>query len=171
MHGDHTLPLKGWCELERPPHFVGRGHDLMVHTDDSTVGADIRPGRFLSGHREVVTRLASAQKPSKGAPAYSRYVNRPLGRQLAAVAIRWGLTPNQVTVASSLCTFVGIGLILLVRPSLALGPALATLFMLGYALDAADGQLARLLGRGSYAGEWLDHMVDAAKMVSFILEF
>jgi phosphatidylglycerophosphate synthase len=36
----------------------------------------------------------------------------------------------------------------------------------GYAFDAADGQLARLRGGGSLAGEWLDHMIDAAKVSS-----
>ena len=34
---------------------------------------------------------------------------------------------------------------------------------MGYALDSADGQLARLRGGGSPAGEWLDHVVDSAK--------
>ena len=38
------------------------------------------------------------------------------------------------------------------------------LLVVGYALDAADGQLARLRGGGSVAGEWLDHVVDAVKI-------
>jgi phosphatidylglycerophosphate synthase len=37
------------------------------------------------------------------------------------------------------------------------------LLMAGYVLDSADGQLARLRGGGSKAGEWLDHVVDAVK--------
>ncbi len=36
--------------------------------------------------------------------------------------------------------------------------------MIGYALDSADGQLARLRGGGSTSGEWLDHMIDATKI-------
>ena len=43
---------------------------------------------------------------------------------------------------------------------------MALLLVLGFALDSADGQVARLTGRGSAAGEWLDHVVDAAKIVS-----
>ncbi|MET0887152.1 MAG: CDP-alcohol phosphatidyltransferase family protein, partial [Mycetocola sp.] len=35
---------------------------------------------------------------------------------------------------------------------------------LGYAWDSADGQVARLRGGGSVAGEWLDHFVDAIKI-------
>ncbi len=30
-------------------------------------------------------------------------------------------------------------------------------------MDSVDGQLARLRGRGSVAGEWLDHTVDCVK--------
>ena len=36
--------------------------------------------------------------------------------------------------------------------------------MFGYALDAADGQLARLRNGGSKAGEWLDHVADVIKL-------
>jgi phosphatidylglycerophosphate synthase len=50
-----------------------------------------------------------------------------------------------------------------------MGLAVAVCLVLGYALDAADGQLARLRGGGSPAGEWLDHMVDAAKASSLHL--
>jgi phosphatidylglycerophosphate synthase len=41
--------------------------------------------------------------------------------------------------------------------------------VLGYALDSADGQLARLRGGGTSFGEWLDHMVDASKISSLHL--
>jgi phosphatidylglycerophosphate synthase len=42
---------------------------------------------------------------------------------------------------------------------------ITVVLVLGYALDAADGQLARLRGGGSSLGEWLDHMIDSAKVV------
>ena len=45
----------------------------------------------------------------------------------------------------------------------------AALLVAVYALDSADGQLARLRGGGSAAGEWLDHMVDALKIASLHL--
>ena len=61
---------------------------------------------------ETVRRLRSAQKgKARGAPAYSVYVNRSIGRVLAAIAYRAGLTPNQVTAVSALFTFTGIVLI------------------------------------------------------------
>ena len=43
--------------------------------------------------------------------------------------------------------------------------AVTALLVLGYGLDSADGQLARLRGGGSPLGEWLDHMIDSIKIV------
>jgi phosphatidylglycerophosphate synthase len=112
---------------------------------------------------DTLRRLSGAQKGAVGAPAYSRFVNRRLGRWLAALAFHAGLTPNTVTLISAGFTATGIGLLALVPPSLGVGIAVAACLVLGYALDSADGQLARLRGGGSPAGEWLDHMVDAVK--------
>lgn len=44
-----------------------------------------------------------------------------------------------------------------------LGLVVAALLALGYVLDSADGQVARLYGQSSRAGEWLDHVVDAVR--------
>ncbi|GAA1732173.1 CDP-alcohol phosphatidyltransferase family protein [Isoptericola hypogeus] len=118
-------------------------------------------------YRQTVQRLASAQKgAARSAPAYSRYVNRRLGRLLAAAAFRLGLGPNAVTGISALFTFAGVLALALATPSWALGVVVSLLLVVGYALDSADGQVARLTGTGSSAGEWLDHMVDATKVVS-----
>lgn len=118
------------------------------------------------GFRDALSALSSAQKSNKGAPAYSRFVNRPLGRVFAAAAFLIGLTPNTVTVISGLVTFSGIVCLALLSPSLWLGLLVGVLLIVGYALDSADGQLARLRGGGSLAGEWLDHMVDCMKLSS-----
>jgi phosphatidylglycerophosphate synthase len=118
----------------------------------------------------VVARLAAAQKSrAPGAPAYSIYVNRPLGRLLAAAAYLAGLTPNAVTAISAAFTFSAIVIIAITPPTPLTGVAIGLLLILGYALDSADGQLARLRGGGSPAGEWLDHVVDAAKTSSLHL--
>jgi phosphatidylglycerophosphate synthase len=119
--------------------------------------------------RDTLQRLSGAQKGAVGAPAYSRFVNRKLGRLLAALAYHAGLTPNAVTGISAAFTGTGIALLALVHPSWATATAIAGCLVLGYALDAADGQLARLRGGGSPAGEWLDHMVDALKIASLHL--
>jgi phosphatidylglycerophosphate synthase len=120
-------------------------------------------------YAEVVAALAAAQKPGKGAPAYSRFVNRRLGRYFAAAAYKLGLTPNIVTGVSAVFSFTGIALLTLLSPSAIAGVLVALALILGYALDAADGQLARLQGGGSRSGEWLDHMVDSAKISSLHL--
>lgn len=116
------------------------------------------------GFREALARLGGAQKTAaRSAPAYSRFINRRMGRVLAAAAYVLKLTPNQVTAISAVFTFTGIGLLLVFPPSPALGLCVSLALVLGYALDSADGQLARLTGTGSPAGEWLDHIVDAVK--------
>ncbi|WP_431278367.1 CDP-alcohol phosphatidyltransferase family protein [Leifsonia poae] len=113
----------------------------------------------------VVRRLAAAQKPAaRSAPAYSRFVNRRIGRYIAAWAYRAGLTPNAVTGISAIFTFVAIALLIILPPSWGLGISVALLLLIGYAFDSADGQVSRLQGTSSPAGEWLDHMVDATKV-------
>lgn len=118
---------------------------------------------------EVRDALAQAQKSNRNAQAYSRWVNRPLGRVLAATAYRWGVSPNGISVASACLTFPAIVLIAVLTPAVWSGVLIAVLLVLGYALDSADGQVARLGGGGSLAGEWLDHMLDAFKTSSFHL--
>ncbi|UDY35501.1 CDP-alcohol phosphatidyltransferase family protein [Dermatobacter hominis] len=115
-------------------------------------------------YTDTVRRLAAAQKSGKGAPAYSRFVNRKLGRLFAAAGFHLGLTPNGITAVSAAFSFAGIILLATVEPSWWLGVLITVLLVLGYALDAADGQLARLRGGGSVTGEWLDHMVDCLKI-------
>jgi phosphatidylglycerophosphate synthase len=125
----------------------------VAAADDGPVGA----------YGAALARLTSHQKTSKGAPAYSRFVNRPLGRRAAALAYTLGRTPNQVTAVSAVFTFSAIAVLALVRPSVPVAVLVSGLLVVGYALDAADGQLARLRGGGSAAGEWLDHVLDAGK--------
>ncbi|MFH8882898.1 CDP-alcohol phosphatidyltransferase family protein [Streptomyces californicus] len=113
----------------------------------------------------VLRELRGAQKSAKGVSLYSRYVNRPAGRVLAAGAYRVGMTPNQVTVTSGLFTFGGLASVALVEPSWTLAVLVYAALVVGFAFDSADGQLARLTGRGGPDGEWLDHVVDCGKMV------
>jgi phosphatidylglycerophosphate synthase len=125
---------------------------------------------FREPYRAGLARLGTAQKgAARGAPAYSRFVNRRIGRYLAAAAYQVGLTPNAVTGVSALFTFSGIALLIALPPSWGQGAAITVLLVLGYAWDSADGQVARLTGLGSPAGEWLDHVVDAIKVVTLPL--
>lgn len=114
---------------------------------------------------EALRSLSSYQKTAKGVPAYTRYVNRPVGRVFAAAANSLSLRPNQVTVVSGTLTTAGIGLVASIEPTPLIGVAVGLLLMFGFFLDSADGQLARLQGSGSSSGEWLDHVVDCGKFV------
>ena len=114
--------------------------------------------------RDNIRALAAAQKSKAGAPLYSRIVNRPVGRVLAAIAHRAHLTPDQVTLLSAACTLAGIVLLAAAPLAPAATAGTSLLLMLGYALDSADGQLARLRNGGSRAGEWLDHVADVIKL-------
>lgn len=117
----------------------------------------------VQDYRRAVGHLASAQKPGAGVPPYTRFVNRPMGRRLAAAAHVVGLSPDQVTAVSVLASSVGLALLTLLAPSVSLGLLIGFLMVLGYALDSADGQLARLRGGGGPSGEWLDHVSDQAR--------
>ncbi|MCX4553705.1 CDP-alcohol phosphatidyltransferase family protein [Streptomyces sp. NBC_01387] len=114
----------------------------------------------------ALLELRSAQKSAKGVSLYSRFVNRPVGRCLAAVSHGLGLTPNQVTLVSAAFSFAAIAAVMVGEPSWGLGFAVWLGLFLGFAFDSADGQLARLRGGGSPAGEWLDHVVDCAKITA-----
>jgi len=126
--------------------------------------ASTQAGSPRETYAQTLHRLRSAQKPpAKGSPAYSRFVNRKIGRFLAAGAYQLGLTPNHVTFISAAFSAAALALIALVRPTPLIAVGVTLALLVGYAFDSADGQLARLRGGGSPAGEWLDHVVDAFK--------
>ena len=116
------------------------------------------------GFAETLTALERAQKPGHGVPAYTRWVNRRVARYFAAAAVAMGITPNGVTAISAVCSAAGILTLLLAPPTALTALAVALLFALGYGLDSADGQVARVTGASSPAGEWLDHVVDSIRV-------
>ncbi|MFI8190797.1 CDP-alcohol phosphatidyltransferase family protein [Streptomyces sp. NPDC085946] len=113
----------------------------------------------------ALRQLSQAQKPARGVSLYARFVNRPAGRVLAATAHRAGLSPNHVTAVSALITCGAVAAIAWYPPSRTLGPCVALALLVGFALDSADGQLARLHRSASPSGEWVDHVTDCAKLL------
>lgn len=119
---------------------------------------------------ESYRALGRAQKGhARGAPAYSVYVNRRIGRLLAAIAFQIGITANQATVISGIHTLLAFVALVVFPATPWTGVLVAILLSLGYAWDSADGQIARLGGGGTLSGEWLDHVVDAFKIASMHL--
>lgn len=121
------------------------------------------------GFADSLARLKGAQKSNAGAPLYSVLINRPLGRVFAALGHQVGLTPNGVTAISAVFTFTGIILVATMAPGWLTAVLVGLCLVIGYALDAADGQLARLRGGGSLLGEWLDHVIDSFKIATLHL--
>lgn len=120
-------------------------------------------------YRANVEALGVAQKKARGTPAYSRLINRPAARRVAAAAHVVGLSPNAATLVSAGLSATALALLVAGEPSLPLGIVVSALLALGYVMDSVDGQLARLRGGGSAAGEWLDHTVDCVKTCAFHL--
>ena len=71
----------------------------------------------------------------------------------AALANTLGMNPNQVSILSALFSLTGIVGIATLEPSPTASVLIAVALVLGYAIDSADGQLARLQFGGSVAGE------------------
>ena len=133
---------------------------------DQSAHASPRTAPERGGHRTIrenLQALHSAQKSGAGVPAYTRWVNRRAARIIAATAASLGLTPNQVTGLSAGLSAAGLAVLLIAGPQWWSALLCAVLLAAGYVFDSADGQVARLNGAGSPAGEWLDHVVDAAR--------
>ena len=113
----------------------------------------------------IIRELSAAQKTPKSTSAYIVFVNRPIGRLLAAIAFKFGGTPNGITAVSGTGTYLAAAALAFFGGDFpaAVFAGLALCFF--YALDSADGQLARLQGGGSLRGEWLDHFLDGGKIV------
>ncbi len=122
-------------------------------------GRDSVSGRYATAR----ARLGGAQKSNAAVGAYLRYVNRKAGGRLACVAFALRLTPTQVSLLSALASLAGLLVLALAPASVPIGFVVAATLAVGFALDSADGQLARVRGGGTVAGEWLDHVLDIAK--------
>lgn len=136
-------------------HEAG-GKKRIVHPSPSP---EARPRSY----RANLEALVAAQKPPRGTAAYSRLVNRPLGRRVAAATSLIGMTPNVATAISSVMSGSALAMLVLLEPSWLVGLGIAVLLAGGYVMDSVDGQLARLASGGSLRGEWLDHTVDTFK--------
>ena len=110
--------------------------------------------------------LAARQKAGAGVPFYTRVVNRRLGRVGAAAGAALGVTPHAVSLAGGVLWAVALLWLCLVPVSFPVVLGVVALLVISFGLDSADGQLARLTGRTGRAGEWLDHVLDAARHVA-----
>jgi phosphatidylglycerophosphate synthase len=102
------------------------------------------------------------RRASKAEDAFvATFVHRPVARRLTPVALRLGLTPNQVTLLS-----VVVGLAAAASFAVGSAPALvagALLLQLSLVLDCVDGDVARYRRMFSPVGAWLDASTDRLK--------
>jgi phosphatidylglycerophosphate synthase len=102
--------------------------------------------------------LAAVQELARKRPEQEFLLNRLYGAHVSPwftiVCLRLGLSPDQVTVLGAAAGALGVGLLFL-----PLGPwsvVAVVALQVGYILDFSDGQVARMTGRTSNAGAYLD---------------
>lgn len=90
------------------------------------------------------------------------YVARPLAAGLVWALARTPLTPNQVSFLGAF-VFVGVAVALVASTSPWAVVVAALMIQFSYLFDCADGQLARLTGKTSSVGMYLDFLIDELK--------
>ena len=115
-----------------------------------------------SGHQAESRLWQSLAGPTDG--LVDRYFNRPLGRRLSKMLIRTPITPNQVTVGSTLIGMLGAWFFSRDTNGGALLGAL--LFQLSALVDCVDGEVARVVFKESSVGKRLDVWFDQAVHVA-----
>ncbi len=107
----------------------------------------------------AAVRLARALRPDDG--FYSTFVVRRLSRRLTPLALRWGLRPNPITIASLVIGLAAAGAFATgERIGLVAG---ALLLQLSLVVDCVDGEVARYTRAFSSLGAWLDASTDRVK--------
>lgn len=96
----------------------------------------------------------------------TRHASQYAGAACAWLAQGAGLSPSQVTLLGTAAFLAGAVLFATLGDGVAPLLGCLLLFQLGYALDCADGQLARATGRTSAFGAWLDVACDHARNVA-----
>lgn len=108
--------------------------------------------------------LRRAQKKKTGVPLYTLFINRPIGRVIAAVSPEW-MTPNGLTAIGAVLTYGSLVYLMFFAAGGGVSLLVGILLVLGFFFDSGDGQLARLRNAGSLSGEWLDHVLDGGRIV------
>ena len=113
---------------------------------------------------------------NRGGGLFSEAVSQRIGAHLAVVSERAGIAPSALSLANLvICGAVSVAVVVL-APAMAAGSVVPWLvgliallaWQLAYALDCADGQLARVTGRASPAGGRLDVLCDVAAQIGLV---
>ncbi|BCJ59542.1 CDP-alcohol phosphatidyltransferase [Micromonospora endophytica] len=120
--------------------------------------------------------VADFHRVNRGGGLFSESVSQWIGAVFALVAQRLGLRPTALTITNLILGLATSATVVALAGPVAAGdtPAwvvgLAALFgwQIAYALDCADGQLARVTGQGSAAGARVDVLCDVAAQIALV---
>lgn len=108
----------------------------------------------------IIESVRTANVHTTKSTPWTNYVNRPIALPLVQLFAAVRVGPNVVTSASLMVSVAAI-LILAQNPEAAVNRlSMAVLLQLSYALDIADGTLARLTRQTSVFGQWYDLVID-----------
>jgi phosphatidylglycerophosphate synthase len=121
-------------------------------------------------------RLRDFLALNRGGGLYSEAVSQPFGSAIALTAARIGLTPTALTLINLVLGLAASVTVVVLAPRMAAGAVPAWAVGLGalvawqvaYALDCADGQLARATGQASASGARLDVLCDVAAHIALV---
>ena len=110
---------------------------------------------------------------NRGGGLFTMTVSQRLGAYLSVVAYRLGLAPTILTIGNLVIGLAASIAVMSIVPRdnklhLVVGLAALVLWHLAYALDCADGQLARVTGRTSPAGKRIDILCDVAIQIALV---
>ncbi|BCJ71620.1 hypothetical protein CS0771_11640 [Catellatospora sp. IY07-71] len=125
----------------------------------------------LTPHRPGVADFYAV---NRGGGLFSEALSQRIGAVIALVASRTGAKPTTLTLINLLLG-IAVSTVLVLRAqdgTAAITPVYGLLALLGwqlaYALDCADGQLARVTGQGSLAGARIDILCDVASQILLV---
>ncbi|MFJ6199846.1 CDP-alcohol phosphatidyltransferase family protein [Micromonospora sp. NPDC092111] len=120
--------------------------------------------------------VADFHRVNRGGGLFSESVSQWLGAVFALVAQRLGLRPTALTVTNLVLGLAASVTVVALAGPVAAGDVPAWLvglvalvgWQVAYALDCADGQLARVTGQGSAAGARVDVLCDVAAQIALV---
>ena len=117
-----------------------------------------------------MTTAAEFLARHRGGGLFTETFSQRLGSYLCVVAYRLGLSPTALTLGNLLLGLAASGVVVAYahRMSPVIGVVALVGWQLAYALDCADGQLARTTGRASPAGKRIDVLCDVALQIALV---
>ncbi|HCT80169.1 MAG TPA: CDP-alcohol phosphatidyltransferase [Micromonosporaceae bacterium] len=118
----------------------------------------------------IVLRVDDFYASNRGGGLFSEAISQRLGSVIALGAARLGAKPTIVTLTNlmvGLATSITVAL-LSGRMTPVIGLVALVGWQLAYAMDCADGQLARVTGQASPAGARVDVLCDVASHIALV---